>query len=206
MSKWWWLKDRQRKGKAKEKGTKEKSSDLSGNLRGNKYVFPFWLALICIRQACGEETELTQIGISDGLRRLLWGWLALMPQGCTILCLPNKTLSHNWVWHWSAVSSFYCGETEPRKLHTLPTILRDCSNEAVGEGQYMNSVRSSMKSSVRSQYIKVQWGWRRNSMPSSTRFRKVTRSWCHHEGIQCFSRYEEMQGLWSWNQFLKISI
>ena len=31
------------------------------------------------------------------------------------------------------------------------------------------------------------------------------RSWCNHEGIQWFSRYKEMQGLGSWNQFLKIS-
>ena len=29
--------------------------------------------------------------------------------------------------------------------------------------------------------------------------------WCHHEWIQCFSRCEEMPGLGSWNQFLKIS-
>ena len=36
-------------------------------------------------------------------------------------------------------------------------------------------------------------------------FLLVTRSWCHHEGISWFSRYEEMQGLGSWNQFLKIS-
>ena len=26
---------------------------------------------------------------------LLWGWPALIPQGCTFLCLPNKTLSCN---------------------------------------------------------------------------------------------------------------
>ena len=32
-----------------------------------------------------------------------------------------------------------------------------------------------------------------------------TRSWCHHEWIWCFSRYEEIQGLGSWNRFLKIS-
>ena len=86
---------RQRKGNAKEKGTKEKSLDLSENLRRNKHVSHFWLALICIRQACGEETKIIQIGISDGLRSLLRGWPALMPQGCTILCLPNKTLSGN---------------------------------------------------------------------------------------------------------------
>ena len=27
---------------------------------------------------------------------LLWGWPTLIPQGCTSLCLPNKTLSCNW--------------------------------------------------------------------------------------------------------------
>ena len=51
--------------------------------------------------------------------------------------------------------------------------------------------------------------WRQSSMQSSTYFTRgfllVTRSWCHHEGIQCFSRYEEMQRLGSRNQFLKIS-
>ena len=26
---------------------------------------------------------------------LLWGWPALIPEGCTFLCLPNKTLSCN---------------------------------------------------------------------------------------------------------------
>ena len=46
-------------------------------------------------------------------------------------------------------------------------------------------------------------------MQSSTYFTKhflpVTRSWCHYEGVYCFSRYEEMQGLGSWNQFQKMS-
>ena len=36
-------------------------------------------------------------------------------------------------------------------------------------------------------------------------FLLIMRSWCHHEGISCFPRHEEMQGLGSWNQFLKIS-
>ena len=34
-------------------------------------------------------------------------------------------------------------------------------------------------------------------------FLLVRRSWCHHEGTWCFSRYEEMQGLGLWNQFLQ---
>ena len=57
------------------------------------------------------------------------------------------------------------------------------------------------------QYIRF-W-WRRRSMPSRAYFTKgfllVTRNWYYHEGIECFSRYEEMQGLGSWNQLLKIS-
>ena len=69
--------------------------------------------------------------------------------------------------------------------------LRDCLKEAVGESQH------------------IRFWWRRNSMLSSTYFIKcfllVTRSWCHHEGIYWFSRYEEMQGLGYWNHFLKMS-
>ena len=36
------------------------------------------------------------MGSQDGLRPLLWGRPALMPQECTILCLLNKTLRCNW--------------------------------------------------------------------------------------------------------------
>ena len=54
-----------------------------------------WLALICIRQVQGKETKHINRGSQDGLRSLLWGWHILMPQGCTILCLPNKTLRCN---------------------------------------------------------------------------------------------------------------
>ena len=75
------------------------------------------------------------------------------------------------------------GETAPQ------TALRDCSKEALREGQCI-----------------IFW-WRRSSMHLSTHFTKgsllVTRSWCHYEGIECFSRYEVMQGLGSWNQFWK---
>ena len=66
---------------------------------------------------------------------------------------------------------------------------RDCSKEAVGEGQY------------------IRFWWRGILMQLSTHFTKgfllATRS-CHHERIQCFSRYEETQGLGSLSQFLKI--
>ena len=37
-------------------------------------------------------------------------------------------------------------------------------------------------------------------------FLLVTNSWYYHEGFQCFSRYEEVQRLGSWSQFLKTSI
>ena len=77
------------------------------------------------------------------------------------------------------------GETEAQ------IALRDCSKEVAGESQYL------------------RFWWRGNSMQSSAYFTKdfllVTRSWRHHEGIECISRYEEIQGLGSWNQFLKIS-
>ena len=50
--------------------------------------------------------------------------------------------------------------------------------------------------------------WRGSSVQSSTYFMKgfllLMRSWCHHARIYCFSRYEEMQGLGSWNQCLRI--
>ena len=36
-------------------------------------------------------------------------------------------------------------------------------------------------------------------------FLLIMMSWCHREGIHCFSTYEERQGLSSQNQFLKIS-
>ena len=58
---------------------------------------PSWLALICIGQVKGEETKCIKTGSQDGLKHLLWGPSALMPQKCTILCLPNKTLSSNRV-------------------------------------------------------------------------------------------------------------
>ena len=55
--------------------------------------------------------------------------------------------------------------------------LRDCSKEAMREGQY------------------IRFWWNGTSVQSDTYFTRFSaRSWCHHEGIQCFSRYEEMQG------------
>ena len=70
--------------------------------------------------------------------------------------------------------------------------LRGRSREALGEGPNM------------------RFCWRESSMPSSAYFTKtfllVTRSWCHHKGIQCASTSEEMRGLGSRNQFLKTSV
>ena len=76
---------------------------------------------------------------------------------------------------------------------TAPQIaLRDCSKEAVEEGQ------------------NIRFWWRGSLVHSiaylTKDFMLVTRSWCHHKGIHCFSRYEEVRGSGSWNQFLKTSI
>ena len=89
--------------------------------------------------------------------------------------------------------SFIWGKMRTIAWERAPQMaLRDCSKEAVGEGQY------------------IRLSWRGSSVQSSTYFTKGflldTRSWWHHEGIECFSRNEEIQGLGSWNQFLKISI
>ena len=65
-----------------------------------------------------------KMGSQDGLKPPRWGQPALMPPGCTFLCLLNKTLSCKravTLVRW--VSNLCCGETEPRKLHTTPTYL-----------------------------------------------------------------------------------
>ena len=43
---------------------------------------------------CGKD-KCIKGGSQDRLKPLLWGRPALMSWGCTILCLPNKTLSYN---------------------------------------------------------------------------------------------------------------
>ena len=78
--------------------------------------------------------------------------------------------------------SFICGKMRIAAQEAIPQIaLRDCSKASVGVGQH------------------IRFWWRRNSIPISTHFTKgfllVMRSWCHHKGIYCFSRYEEIQGL-----------
>ena len=94
---------------------------------------------------------------------------------------------HN-IWEWWVKF----GQSEDCSLGDSTQItLRHCSKEAVGKGQY------------------IRFWWRESSVQSSTYFTKdfllVTRRWRDHEGIWCFPRYEEMQGLGSWKQFLKIS-
>ena len=85
---------RQRKRKAHKKGTKEKFTDLSKNLSETNTP-PSWLALLYIGQAQERGEKCIKRGSQDRLRPLLWGWPTLTSQGCTVHCLPNKTLSSN---------------------------------------------------------------------------------------------------------------
>ena len=55
---------------------------------------PSWLTLICREQEKGKEKQTYNRGSQVRLRPLLWGWPALKPWRRTILCLPNKALSH----------------------------------------------------------------------------------------------------------------
>ena len=91
---------------------------------------------------------------------------------------------------WESKLSFIWDKIRTAVWETVPQIaLRNCYEDVVEEDQYI-------------------WFWWRGVQCNQTlTLQEVffTRSWCHHEGIWCFSRYEEMQGLGSWNQFLKIS-
>jgi len=49
---------------------------------------PSWLALISIGQAGGRRQNIKRG--SQTVEASFEGWPALMPQGCTILCLPNE--------------------------------------------------------------------------------------------------------------------
>ena len=75
---------------------KRKSVDQSENFRWNKHT-PFLASPMCIEQAQRGEDKTYKERKQDGLRPLLWGRPTLTPRGCTILCLPNKTLSCNRV-------------------------------------------------------------------------------------------------------------
>ena len=66
--------------------------------------------------------------------------------------------------------SFIGGKMRTAAWEIAPQlVLRDCSKEVVGKGQY------------------IRFWWRGNSMPSSAYFTRdsllVVRIWCHHEGI-----------------------
>ena len=68
--------------------------------------------------------------------------------------------------------SFIWGKMRTATQETIPQIiLRNCSKEVVGEDQ------------------DIRFRWRQSSMQSSAYFARgfllVTRSCCHHEGIQC---------------------
>ena len=52
---------------------------------------PSWLAQFAQVRLGGEETKKRK----PRLRLLFYGWPTLMPEGCTILCLLNETLSCN---------------------------------------------------------------------------------------------------------------
>ena len=82
-------------------------------------------SLICIGQdQGGGGDKCIKGGSQDGLRPLLCGQPALTPWGCTFLCcLPGKTLSCNQAKTLVRRFKFCCGETKPRKLHTVPTYL-----------------------------------------------------------------------------------
>ena len=96
---------RQRKWKAHKNGTKGKSMYWSKNFRWNKHT-PFLASPICTGQARGEETKKRK----PRLRLLFYGWPTLMPEGCTILCLLNETLSCNRAVTVVHHLKFCCGE------------------------------------------------------------------------------------------------
>ena len=58
---------------------------------GETHTPPSWLAQFAQVRLRGEETKKRK----PRLRLLFYGWPALMPEGCTILCLLNETLSCN---------------------------------------------------------------------------------------------------------------
>ena len=104
----------------------------------------------------------------------------------------GHTCRLKWYTTWGLQVKFYLGKMRTAARKTAPQMaLRNCSKEIVGEDQYIRS------------------RWKRSSVQSSAYFTKgfllVMRHWYHHEGSWCFSRYEEMQGLGTWNQFRKIS-
>ena len=84
------------KEKAHENGTKE-NPRTRVRTSGKTNMPPSWLAQFAQGRLREEETKHIERGSQDRLGYLLWGLPALTPQGCTLLCLWNKTLSCNRV-------------------------------------------------------------------------------------------------------------
>ena len=79
---------RQRKGKAPENGTKE-NPQTRVRTSDETNTHPSWPAQVAYKYSAGSRRggdKCIKEGSQDGLRLLLWGQPALMPQGCTILC------------------------------------------------------------------------------------------------------------------------
>lgn len=72
-------------------------------------------------QAWGEETKNIKRGAQEGSRPLLQGRPDLMPWGCAILCLPNKTMRCNQAVRLGPHFKSCGSETELWKSCPLPT-------------------------------------------------------------------------------------
>ena len=91
---------------------------------------------------------------------------------------------------WTGWELFYLGQNENCSLG-------DCSTSASSEELYQrgSGARSTYKMLVKGEFSAIKH--------LTKGFLLVKRSWDYHKGISYFSRYEEIQGLGSWNQFLK---
>ena len=117
-----------------------------------------------------------------------YSYLAFWYLYVATLLLTKKDAQHE-----SFKLSFIWDKMRTAAWETAPQIaLRDCSKQVMGEGQY------------------IRFWWRGNSMKSSAYFiRDFLLVWVIDVIMKEFSAFldnEEMQGLESWNQFLKISV
>ena len=86
---------RQRKGKVRKNGTQE-TSRTRVRTSGETDSLPGWPSLHTADSGRAvEDTKHVKRRSQDRLRPLLWGRPALTPRGCTVLRLPDKTLSCN---------------------------------------------------------------------------------------------------------------